>query len=303
MNAPIALFLYNRINQTKNTVSALLACNEAIDSDLIIFCDGPKKDASAEEIKAVNEVKAYSKLINGFKSIQIYEQPANLGLSNSIVFGISKVFEFYETIIVIEDDIKVSNEFLYFMNTALYKYQNNKLVAGISGYSFPININDPYFVRTGSCWGWATYKYIWLDFIKQRNSLDISSIKTEDKKLFNVYQNFYESMFIQNKKAQIQSWAIDFYLYYFLQHKYFLMSGKNLVSNTGFDGTGVHKKNGNFLTDNNPILKLKEIHFPAEIDELSSVRKKIIQLYKRGLGKANLISKIIHKLTSVINSQ
>jgi hypothetical protein len=301
LNSPIALFLYNRIKQTKYTVEALVSCVEAKDSDIFIFCDGPKKDASLTELRAIQEVIAFAKQIKGFKSIQIFEHQFNLGLSNSIIFGINKVFESYETIVVIEDDIMVSDEFLYFINTAINKYNNNNLVAGISGYSFPIKINEPYFVRTGSCWGWATFKSVWTDFIAQRNKIHVNSIQTEEKKLFNVYNSFYENMFIQNKNAQIQSWAIDFYLYYFLNHKYFLMSGKNLVTNIGFDGTGVHKKNGNFLTDNNPIQKLQEIRFPNSIVEIPEIRKKVIKLYKNGLSKPTLINKFNVKLKRFLN--
>jgi hypothetical protein len=156
-------------------------------------------------------------------------------------------------------------------------------------------------VRTGSCWGWATFKSVWTDFIAQRNKIHVNSIQTEEKKLFNVYNSFYENMFIQNKNAQIQSWAIDFYLYYFLNHKYFLMSGKNLVTNIGFDGTGVHKKNGNFLTDNNPIQKLQEIRFPNSIVEIPEIRKKVIKLYKNGLSKPTLINKFNVKLKRFLN--
>jgi hypothetical protein len=300
LNSPIALFLYNRIKQTKYTVEALLSCPEAKDSDLFVFCDGPKKEASLIELNAIKEVVAFAKKIKGFKSIRIFEHQSNLGLSNSIVFGINKVFELYDTIIVVEDDIMVSNEFLYFINTAINKYTNNNLVAGISGYSFPIKKSEPYFVRTGSCWGWATFKNVWIEFMNQRNELHVNSIKTEEKKMFNVYNSFYENMFIQNKNAQIQSWAIDFYLYYFLNHKYFLMSGKNLVANIGFDGTGVHKKNGNFLTDNNPILKLKSIHFPNQILETPQVRNKIIKLYKNGLGKPTLLTRFTLKLKTLL---
>lgn len=301
MNSPIALFLYNRIIQTECTVNALLACKEALESDLFIFCDGPKKNQSSAEFDKVREVVEFAKQISGFKSIQIFEHQNNLGLSNSIIFGISKVFEFYETVIVIEDDIVVSNEFLYFINDAVKYYKNNREVAGISGYSYPIKESKPFFVRTGACWGWATFKNVWLEFIEQRVNLNLNSIESIEKPLFNVCNSFYENMFIQNKNAQIQSWAIDFYLYYFINHKYFLMPGKNLIANIGFDGSGVHKKNGNFLTDNNPVQKLGEISYPDNINEPKKVREKIIKLYKKGLGKKTLFDRLLNKLNRLLH--
>ncbi len=173
-------------------------------------------------------------------------------------------------------------------------------VAGISGYSFPIRINDPFFTRTGSCWGWATYKKVWQGFIKQKNELHVDFIPPEEKQLFNVYDKLYETMFIQNKQAMIQSWAVDFYLYYFLNKLYFLMPGKNLVNNIGFDGSGAHKKNGNFLTNNNLISNILPIELPNIIEEKPLVRKKIIQLYRHGLTKPTKLKRILNKFKRLL---
>jgi hypothetical protein len=285
LKAPIALFLYNRPVHAKHTITALENCIESKQSDLFIFIDGPKQLASEIEQQKISEVKQIAHSVAGFKSVKIVENKSNLGLTQSLLNGISMVLQNYNAVVVLEDDIVVGSDFLFFMNKAIAQYENEPKVAGISGYSFPLNEKQPYFSRTGSCWGWATYKRVWEQFIKEINDIDLSKLPPNELKLFNVYGTFYQTMFEQNKAGLIQSWAILFYLYYFLNKQYFLFSGVNLVDNTGFDGSGAHQTNSNFLTNNNPVLPCQNIELPYQIVEKEEIRKKITQLYSNGLSK------------------
>lgn len=285
LKAPIALFLYNRLEHTRKTVNALLACKESIKTDLFIFCDGPKTAATDTDIENISAVRDFAKKVKGFKSIKIVEYSSNIGLSNSIVRGINEVLNSYENIIVIEDDIIVSSDFLTYMNEAFHKYGQDNRVAGITGYSFPIHESDMYFTRTGSCWGWGTFKRVWFKFMEQRNSLSVSHIPENELKLFNVYEQLYTNMFECARNGIIQSWAVEFYLYYFIQKQYFLMPGINLINNVGFDGSGRHGGKGNFLTDTNPIGKIQELRFPSEVGEPIHIRKKLEKLYKQGYAQ------------------
>ena len=296
MNAPIALFLYNRPLHAAETVKSLLKCKEAQLSDLYIFCDGPKQSATLIDLQAIKNVRNFAENIVGFNSIKMIFHDKNLGLSQSIIFGINSVLEKHQTVIVIEDDIVVGEQFLYFINSGLQKYQGNSAVAGITGYSFPFKINEPFFTRTGACWGWATYKNVWDNFIKNRQAININLMDLSELELFNVSDQIYEKIYHHNQQSMIQSWAIEFYLYYFLNKQYFLMPGKNLVANIGFDGTGEHQKNGNFLTDNNPIQAVDNFEFPAEISEKKNVRKKMISLYQNGSKQHSLFNKFKQKL-------
>jgi glycosyltransferase involved in cell wall biosynthesis len=300
LHFPVAIFAYNRKKHLSNTIQALLNCDLAGQSDVFIFIDGPKKNASIEEINAIKEVSSFVHSIEGFKSIQIIEQSTNLGLTNSVAKGISLVLSKAKAVIVLEDDIVVGKDFLNFMNNALVKYENEPQIAGISGYSFPINEHKAYLTRTGSCWGWATYKRVWDDFIKKREQLNLDLIETNEHDLFNVYDNLYGDMFLQTKQGIIQSWAVEFYLYYFSKKQFFLMPGVNLIANEGFDGSGAHHKKGNFLTDNNPIGSFSQIDFPAQIKEEKPIRMKIEALYQKGHAKPSMINSFVSKIKSVL---
>ncbi|MDO8610865.1 MAG: glycosyltransferase, partial [bacterium] len=138
--APIILFVYARPHHTKKTIEALLDNSEAVNSDLIIFSDGPK---SNQEYQVVNEVRSYISLITGFKSITLHFNDSNLGLAESIIHGVTSILKKHEQVIVLEDDIVTSPFFLKYMNEALEKYKNNNNVASIHGYIYPVDISLP----------------------------------------------------------------------------------------------------------------------------------------------------------------
>ena len=158
--APTALFVYNRLEHTKRVIEALQKNVLASESDLIIFSDGPKHE---KDVKKIDEVRKYLKTIDGFKSIEIFEKENNLGLSNSIISGVTEVVNRYGKIIVLEDDLVVSPYFLEFMNNALVKYENEEKVISIHGYIYPIKnkLPETFFIKGADCWGWATWKRGW----------------------------------------------------------------------------------------------------------------------------------------------
>lgn len=73
-------------------------------SDLYIFADGPKPNASEETKHLISEVRQYIHTIGGFRSIHIEESPENKGLANSVIYGVTKVIRQHGLAIVLEDD-------------------------------------------------------------------------------------------------------------------------------------------------------------------------------------------------------
>src|SRR5699024_3409085 len=90
----------------------------------------------------------------------------NKGLANSVISGVTKVIDKFGKVIVIEDDLISSTDFLSYMNNALEFYEMNKSIWSISGYNIPIDIpsnykHDVYLSYRGCSWGWATWKNRW----------------------------------------------------------------------------------------------------------------------------------------------
>ncbi|MBS1525882.1 MAG: sugar transferase, partial [Bacteroidetes bacterium] len=84
--APIALFVYNRPEHTRRTLTYLQKNLLAEESRLFIFSDGPKTEADKAKIDQVRQLAAE---VTGFKSVKLIERDDNLGLANSIISGVT----------------------------------------------------------------------------------------------------------------------------------------------------------------------------------------------------------------------
>ena len=140
MNAPLALFVYNRPRHTRRTVQALLSNELASESDLIVFSDAQRDPESAA---AVREVREFVESITGFRSLRIVRRDANLGLAASIIDGVTAVCGEHGRVIVLEDDLLTSPYFLRYMNQSLKVYETDAAVGSINGYWYPVDREVP----------------------------------------------------------------------------------------------------------------------------------------------------------------
>lgn len=241
MNAPIALFVYNRPVHTRRTVEALLKNEPAAESDLFIFSDAAKRPEVAESVCRVRE---YIRTITGFKSITIVDRDRNWGLANSIIDGVTSVVNRYGRVIVLEDDLVTSMYFLEYMNTALERYQAEDRVMQVSGHVFPIRVHgetDAVFLPMTTSWGWATWARAWKHF--DPKSTGYAQLKGDAKlrKRFNLDGAYdYFSMLEAQLAGRVDSWAVRWYLSVFMRGGLTLFPVKSLVENCGFDGSGTH---------------------------------------------------------------
>src|SRR6201996_9603434 len=131
--APIALFVYNRPEHTRRTISYLQKNLLADESRLFIFSDGAKTD---EDKAKVEQVRHLIKEVTGFKSVKVISRKENLGLANSIIAGVTQLVNEYGKVIVFEDDLLSSEYTLQYFNEALVKYEHEETVMHIVSYIF-----------------------------------------------------------------------------------------------------------------------------------------------------------------------
>lgn len=249
MMAPIVLFVYNRPEHTKRTIEALLRNKEAGNSDLFIFADGPKTDATEEQLSRIQQVRDYIQTIEGFKSISIEQSKKNKGLASSIISGVTKIVNQYGKVIVLEDDIVASHYFLHYMNQSLTLYENDFNVWCINSACYiknaPIS-EHTYFLYGADCQGWGTWKQRWECF--NSNAQELMNIMKRDKKSRDIFTFSgtypYMEMLQEQIDGKIDSWAIRWYASAVLQKGLCLYPTKSLVQNIGFDSEGIHTQNG-----------------------------------------------------------
>jgi len=231
--APIALFCYNKLDTLKITVESLLKNHLSSDSILFIFSDGPKNN---EDLSNVMKVRDYLKGIKGFKNIYIFESNHNKGLSTSIIDGIDYVFQNYDRIIILEDDLELSNNFLLFMNSGLNYYDNCKNILSICGYS-PVmkglSSNQIYFTKRSSSWGWGTWKNKWYLINWDISSYNKFTTKLKNRFYLNKMGSDMSSLLNAYFNNTIRSWCVIFTFNQFLLDMYSVHPAISKVRNIG----------------------------------------------------------------------
>jgi hypothetical protein len=253
--APIVLFTYNRIYQTRNTLEALQKNFLARESELFIFSDGPKDYTSK---KQVNLVREYLKSVTGFKNISIIEQAKNKGLANSIIDGVSEILEKYEKVIVLEDDLLTSKNFLTFMNSALNFYQQNNLIFTISGWSLDLKTltnhdKDYYLHLRTSSWGWATWRNRWELIDWKLDDYKKYSRSLKQKYKFAKIGSDLPGMLKGYMTGNNNSWAIRACFHQFKYGYLTVAPSKSKITNIGFTPDATHtfgKNNYDGVLDN-----------------------------------------------------
>ncbi len=239
--SPIILFAYNRPDHLKQTLEALSKNALAQDSDLYIFIDGPRNE---KDEKKSSEIVSIIKNIdkNLFRNIYIEKSHQNKGLAQSIIDGVSKIIKINNKIIVLEDDIVTSPNFLKYMNSALELYKEDEKVFHISGFFYPHDeeLPETFFLHHISSWGWATWQNRWLKYKDDTHDL-IKKIKSKKNaiKIMNIDNTFnFFSTLKANDRGKIRTWAIKWQSIVILNDGLCLFPKESLVRNIGNDGSG-----------------------------------------------------------------
>lgn len=289
--APIAVFAYKRPGHLTKTLEALSRCDLAKESSLFIFCDGCR---SEKDLELVNQVRVIARAQNWCRDLHVIEQPRNLGLSKSITDGVTSLCEKYGKIIVLEDDLQVSQGFLEYMNEGLRRYESDERVMEISGYMYPVETpgpHDAFFMMHASCWGWATWQRAWKHFGSDEREYDRLKIDRQYRYKFDIDGAYpYFQMLKKQLSGEIDSWGIFWYLTVFKLQGLILMPRKTLVKNIGQDETGTHVTRQNF---NDELMDFRVNNFPpvvaddASFDVFQSfIKKKHAPWYRRIFGFA-----------------
>ena len=262
--APIALFAYNRPTHLLRSIAALATNEEASRCDLTIFCDGPR-DGQTEAVAAT---RAVAQSASGFASINVVERPVNLGLAASVSSGVTAILERHESVLVFEDDILASPHCLNYVNRALEHYQDDRRVASIGCYVFPVEppLRRTFFLRVTDCFGWATWRDRWASYSPDAARLADEIDRRGLGRSFDLEGRYpYMRMLRDCAASRNSSWAVRWYASQFLQGRVCLYPGPTMTVNIGMDGSGVHS--GTTDAYNNVLAAEPAGEFPDEVRE------------------------------------
>ena len=243
--APVVIFGYNRADHLIHTINTLGMNKGALETPVYLFLDGYKNEKDKEAVKRVHEFGKTFRQDKRFKSIEVCIAEKNQGLAKSVIHGVSKIIEQYGKVIVLEDDIVTSRDFLCFMNDALQYYEYEKKIWSISGYTFDLPTlsiiqEDVYLGYRASSWGWATWADRWntVDWgVKDYNEFRYNILQ---RMCFNRGGTNMSDMLDRQMAGEINSWAIRWCYAQYKQDKLTVFPRKSKVLNIGQDGSGTH---------------------------------------------------------------
>lgn len=242
--APICLFTYKRLDCTVATVEALKKNYLASDSQLFIFSDEAKKE---EDKFFVKEVRTFNRSIKGFKDIQFFEKEKNTGLANSIIGGVTQIVNQFGKVIVIEDDLITTPNFLNYMNKALDFYETEKKIFSVAGYTIPMKVpkyyqHDVYAIPRASPWGWASWADRWNTVDWKVSDYQEFAQNKELQKQFNQGGSDLTGMLTRQMSQKLDSWAIRWGYQQFKNNQITIFPTVSKVRNIGFGPDATHTK-------------------------------------------------------------
>lgn len=246
--APIILFCYNRPWHVEQTLIALSKNELADQSVLYIYCDGPKENATEEQINSIKLTREVITKEKWCKGVYIIESEKNKGLANSIIGGVTDVINKYGKVIVLEDDLVSSPYLLKFMNTALDYYESYNGVFSVSANRPPLSkmeIPEDYNYDVFACLrsystGWGTWKDRWNKVDWSMDDFEKCKQNSNMLRALNRLGEDFPPMMQMQEDGKIDSWAVRFGFAHFKNHSVAILPCNSYVTNIGFDGTGTH---------------------------------------------------------------
>jgi hypothetical protein len=235
--APVILFVYARPEHTERTLDGLAANRLAAETDVHIFADAPRP---GDEGRAAQVAKVIARPWP-FRSVRVEHRERNLGLADNIVAGVGELLAAHESVIVLEDDIVTSPDFLTFMNDCLVRYRDERAVWHVNGWTYPVGHNDAgtaYFTPLMECWGWATWADRWRHFERRPEAL-VGRWDRRKRRAFNLggaYDYWFDIM--RNHWGVVRTWAVFWYATIFEHGGLCISPPCSLTANIGIDGSG-----------------------------------------------------------------
>lgn len=149
---------------------------------LLLWQDGPR-DGRPDDIENINKCRKIAENIDWECEVHKNYHDKNMGCDPSTFYSHKWAFSIVDKCIILEDDIVPSQSFFPFCKELLDRYENDTRVDRICGQTLYGGVPDKrysyFFARTGSSWGWASWKRVaesWqenYEFLNDKYYLDL----------------------------------------------------------------------------------------------------------------------------------
>lgn len=241
--APILVIVFNRPQKTRALVDQLLAMERL---DIFVAADGPRNEA---ERARTDEVRAIIGELAGRHRLHTKFAERNLGCGANVSEAIRWAFEQRDRLIIIEDDIEISQGFIDFCNQGLEAHRDREDILCISSGPL-VNLDadafSPTFLtRYPSIWGWATWRRAFSGYSITLEQHSLSSLWRVLARTFPgrpVVQLYFLMLMLLVRTGRIDTWDFQFYFLGWEKRAQALTPTRNMAQNIGFDADATHTR-------------------------------------------------------------
>ena len=252
--APVLLITLNRFDLFKKCIESLQRNTCASHTELYIGMDYPSKE---DHVVGNERIKEYiSNGITGFLAVHVICQKKNVGWYKNFEAIQEEAYKYHDRIIYSEDDNVFSPNFLEYMDKCLDKFENDKKVQAICGYSYPFEWkakkNNILMVNTYfPAWGYGIWKLKDIEMnqeIGMRHFEQITKNVNLMTRLFfasrnqfcNIVKGMVEYIPVLVKNNEIVKLDMAFSLYTFSEGKVVVFPAISKVRNMGNSEGGMN---------------------------------------------------------------
>ncbi len=236
MTSPITFIAFNKPTEAYISLQFLARNRDIQGTPLYAYIDGSR---GTQDDSLVHNTVSVIQAFDWPGPKTIIRSPHNQGCRNAVINAISHTLHTHEHTVIVEEDVVTNPYFYRFMCWGLDGMNIHDTISAVCAnpqinhaiYSPSI----PYYTRFFACWGWATTRRIWqtVDWDTARMA---KKLNTYAKKLhFNYGASPPQRGILRAQlHGTIDSWAITFGLWSYLQDAYCLVSPHNMIQNTGW---------------------------------------------------------------------
>lgn len=313
---PIVIPTMNRVSHLQRLLESLQKNKLAQYTEVYISVDYPPFE---KYFSGYHEMCAFLKEeICGFGGVHVFYQEKNLGPSANAEFLFNVVKQKYDAYIYSEDDNIFSPNFLEYMDVCLEKYRSDESVVAVSGYLWPIEVEQTNSIKgcdsLFSAWGYGTWfnkekellKGLSFDSFERmlHNSRIVYKLKSENPFIFSeLIKGYFEYSGCLVKNGDLRPIDLAYSVLMFWDNKRTIYPSCSKVRNGGNDGSGVNcvnlandksgKTNRDFdyslqLIDESNSFDFKDSDF-SNIEMIDSKLKKFMDVPKKELMKCDCL--------------
>jgi hypothetical protein len=232
-NTGILLIGYNRPELILNRLFELY--QQGI-KHLYLNIDGGSKSNTKE----MNEVISQAYLLFSNQVLKVNHQKKNLGMAIHVTESITNLFHFHKNLIIIEDDVKLSRNFIENLISGL-NFQTSLGLSGIitgnSNLFCKFKQNKWRTVDAPSVWGWAITSKTWnlYNLFLRKGDIEKDMANSDMfRNLSKYYKNYWRTKFYKSADFPFYNWDTQLRYMLFKENLKSLAPVFSITGNEGF---------------------------------------------------------------------